>query len=464
MTKLKPFLIDMNEVTCEAWLEFLKDTGRKKHPKHWTDNKIPKDFAKRPVTYISFQEARAFCKWVGRRLPTEFEWEVAARYGRGRKILNYYTWGDTAPHPVLARDLTNFDGLFDHEGRPKIIKGIRNLPPVMRVGSFPNGANQALKVYDMCGNAAEFTSSPFAPYEGFEAQKIGPRSVGPADFDRYKIVVRGGHGLNRREIVTTFWRVGMAPDSVASCVGFRTAATPLKGKDHLDALLGEGDYERYLVDFGLLDSDRNEKRKSPKLALDDPSRYTALQAGGWDMETGLPTRARFISIVNRQATDFRNVEALNQSMDKAGDPVLMGFLHIDVATVEPKLDPADYLVLWLPKHEEVIEPEEPEAGKETEEEKGKEKKGKKKAVATRKVPDQVLFYNVKKSKDEMVAANMQFRQPVVATAQPTAIRQIGKDGAGVELVFAYPVKFQKTKAFVLTIPLKTKPGVTSEYK
>ncbi|MGW2326951.1 ergothioneine biosynthesis protein EgtB [Streptomyces sp. NPDC001700] len=100
-----------------------------------------------PVVHVSWYEADAYARWAGRRLPTEEEWEKAARHdpasGRSRR----YPWGDADPTP-------------DHANL-----GQRHLRPAP-AGSYPQGAS-ALGVRQLIGDVWEWTSSDFLPYPGF---------------------------------------------------------------------------------------------------------------------------------------------------------------------------------------------------------------------------------------------------------------------------------------------------------
>ena len=103
--------------------------------------------SEQPVVHVCFFEAEAYATWAGRRLPTEAEWEKAARFdpvtGRSRR----YPWGDEAPEPRHAN------------------LGQRHLSPAP-VGAYPDGASP-LGVHQLIGDVWEWTSSGFHPYPGF---------------------------------------------------------------------------------------------------------------------------------------------------------------------------------------------------------------------------------------------------------------------------------------------------------
>jgi len=130
LVNLNAFYIDTYEVTHEQYARFVEAT-RTKTPWYWPNGKIPKDYEQLPVYEVDWAEAGAYCSWAGKRLPTEAEWERAARGGQDRKK---FVWGD--------EERTNTAHL--------------NYPwgPV-KVGSFPpNGYG----LYDVIGNVWEWTS------------------------------------------------------------------------------------------------------------------------------------------------------------------------------------------------------------------------------------------------------------------------------------------------------------------
>jgi iron(II)-dependent oxidoreductase len=101
-----------------------------------------------PVVHVCFHEAAAYAAWAGRRLPTEAEWEKAARWDPASSRSRRYPWGDEDPTPEHAN------------------LGQRHLSPAP-VGAYPKGAS-ALGVHQLIGDVWEWTSSGWHPYPGFE--------------------------------------------------------------------------------------------------------------------------------------------------------------------------------------------------------------------------------------------------------------------------------------------------------
>ena len=127
---VEKFYIDAYEVTNAEYEKFTYDTKREV-PYHWSNGKVPKNKKNHPVIYVNWYDAEGYCKWEGKRLPTEQEWEKAARGESG----NIYPWGNT--------------WTIDKSNHP--YKGSTGTEPV---GSYPNGTSP-YGLYDMSGNVWE---------------------------------------------------------------------------------------------------------------------------------------------------------------------------------------------------------------------------------------------------------------------------------------------------------------------
>ena len=144
--RVRTFRIDRYETTNAMYEAFVKATGRT-IPHHWANGVSPEDKADHPVVYVNWHDADAFCRWAGKRLPTEAEWERAARGTDGRR----FPWGNefstTKANPPQY-------WLTKHEPGD-----------TMPVGSFPQGRSPE-GLEDMAGNVYEWVSDWYQPYPG----------------------------------------------------------------------------------------------------------------------------------------------------------------------------------------------------------------------------------------------------------------------------------------------------------
>jgi len=135
------FFIDRFPVTNSQYKKFIDGTGRHA-PRYWKGKDYPAGQADWPVTYLGWADADAYARWAGKRLPTEAEWEKAARGDDGRQ----YPWGNEWDDQACRID----DGTSPQT------------PPPLAVGCFPKGASP-YGVMDLAGNVAEWTSTPSQP-------------------------------------------------------------------------------------------------------------------------------------------------------------------------------------------------------------------------------------------------------------------------------------------------------------
>ncbi len=174
------------------------------------------EFDNYPVIYVDWNNAKAYCEWVDRRLPTEAEWEKAASWDMRKKEKYVYPWGS---------HYNSFDGTFVNlcdencpfdSVREYINDGYADTSPV---GNYPSGASP-YGVLDMAGNVWEWVNSLYQPYpynvnDGREnLSASGSR------------VLRGGSWNNNVDYLRTTIRIGYSPVSTANYLGFRCARSP----------------------------------------------------------------------------------------------------------------------------------------------------------------------------------------------------------------------------------------------
>ena len=146
--ELQGFYIDRHEVTQGEYLVFIRTTGHRP-PAHWRNGEYKVGTKDHPVTFVDWYDANDYCRWMKKKLPSEAEWEKAARGSDGR----LYPWGDV------------FDINRAHLSPASDV--VLQLSPV---GAYPEGASP-YGVMDLVGNVWEWTDSWYLAYPGSTLRK-----------------------------------------------------------------------------------------------------------------------------------------------------------------------------------------------------------------------------------------------------------------------------------------------------
>lgn len=205
--ELPSFYIDKYEVTNREYDRYLEETGASP-PKHWIGGEIPSGKEDHPVTSLTYREAEGYAKWSGKRLPTEFEWEKAAR-GSGITLIKNRDESFTFDvHTVKYPWGNKFNSSFCNSAESGK-KDTVSVYELSEKGASPYG------VIGLCGNAPEWTSSWYEPYEGhnFKSSVKGNAVK----------VIRGGSFIDSAKNCTVYFRNygGMPNLSEDRRAGFR---------------------------------------------------------------------------------------------------------------------------------------------------------------------------------------------------------------------------------------------------
>ena len=192
--KVSAFQMARTEVTREHYERFMKATGARE-PYHWKSDLFVRPNS--PVIGVTYDDALAYCRWAGGRLPTEAEWEYAARGTDGRR----YPWGDEEPDKNLA--VYHLDVGFGG-----------TMPVAQKIaGASPFG------ILDVAGNAYEWCADWYSPAYYATAPKEDPKGP-PTGKLR---VIRGGAWISLPDACRCAARQSFRPDAAGTLLGFRVA-------------------------------------------------------------------------------------------------------------------------------------------------------------------------------------------------------------------------------------------------
>jgi formylglycine-generating enzyme required for sulfatase activity len=191
--RLRGFRLSRHEVTRAQYARFMAATGHPAPP-HWSNARFKPP--EQPVLAVSYTDALAFCRWCGGRLPTEAEWEYAARGADGRR----FPWGSELPtpdHAVFHRDVA---------------------AAPLAVGSAPRGASP-FGLEDMAGSVFEWCADWYGA--GYYAGSPAENPTGPAEGKQR--VIRGGSWVSLPDALRATARGSAPPESHSTLIGFRVA-------------------------------------------------------------------------------------------------------------------------------------------------------------------------------------------------------------------------------------------------
>lgn len=305
-----PAFLDKTEVTNAQYDLFLKATGEKPPAVQVDDKRILSDWEptadgkgyqlkkgreNHPVYGVSFFEAQAFARWAGKRLPTEQEWERAARGDDKRR----YPWGN------------QWD---DRKYCNSALYGANDTTPV---GAFPEGASP-FGALDMAGNVWEWTSTVFDLYPG-NTKQTGAEGG---------ITIRGGGFPQVASAIRASVRQGLPPTFRTNALGFRCAKSLQPAVDTLE-LTAEGLRGIFPPEF-----------------LYDPKSGVGVEKTEYASSGGLITRYAAVGLVPRKDTPFNSQKMLETEHKNKKLPVPLFVFRTDVDLENPKIPAGQYLVSY----------------------------------------------------------------------------------------------------------------------
>jgi formylglycine-generating enzyme required for sulfatase activity len=317
-----------------------------------------------PVTGINWFQARACAAWMGKRLPTELEWEKAAR---GKDDARWYPWGDKFEQPDRCNWALFWVSPLNKDQKPQ---GLRP------VGTFPKGVS-VFGLYDMIGNAIEFTADPWMPHK----HAVKDRSIvfHPIESPNLAVIKGGAYGEQFKENLRIPCRYGFYKSEATEAIGFRCAKDLDIGHTALAKIasdLFQGLWDQRLVK---LDLERGLSCKERVTYDQEQPQHAIIKDYKW---------IGFVNIKDHLLDSEKSLKrASNKLRHKKDGIVFLGVFHTDLAFTNPPLKPGNYAIAYQTgfkaleqkaKRDKAEKKARKEKDKKSKDKKKKEKKKKKK--------------------------------------------------------------------------------------
>lgn len=300
--------------------------------RNWEDSEweVPEGSEALPVVSVNHDQARAYARWAGMRLPTEEEYQCAVR-GRDGHL---YPWGEA----------------WEEKHAVTLEAGLRRLQPV---GTFPTGASRD-GILDLVGNVWEWTASPWLAYPRYESDRIKVKERGktrtielmasPPWNSNLAITVGGSFSADRLAArITT--RRPTERFQTTDAVGFRCAASQVIGRDMATIVLKDdisravrGDLD---FDFALTVATDRWKSRRGKAA----DRYAEKDSNPLDRYAVITDYDFFLFTPVADAGAASVTSLTRDSIGEEG-PVVLGFFSTTLALKKPELEPGTYVLAW----------------------------------------------------------------------------------------------------------------------
>jgi len=281
---------------------------------------LPEGQENLPIRAVSAEDSGACARWLGKRLPTEIEWEYVAR--RGLKKDQVYPWGSG----FQAWDRTK---CANSANAARGAQGSQTFAP----GTWKEDVSVD-GVFDLCGNVAEWTASPFEPYPGFQPLELkegrNKRTVRGL-FTAEKRVYRGGNYLEGNHLTNNLvYRGGFVPSAEVEVIGFRCVMSALPGFDQLRSA------ERTLT---LLADIKGRLEFTPDAIAAQLVQYV-------DPESNVARGSKHFAFTRVTSIPSPILKIENDSVEK---PALLAVFTTSTPVADPPLPPGSYGIFFRGK-------------------------------------------------------------------------------------------------------------------